>query len=60
VNEKTIALRTVEVTRSTLERILLKPEFLIAMIADKVTPEDVNLMVKDILEYLDKTKETLK
>jgi len=60
VNEKTIALRTVEVTRSTLERILLKPEFLIAMIAHEVTPEGVNLMVKDILKYLDKTKEPLK
>ena len=57
MNEKTIALRIVEMTQSTLERILLKPDVLVTMIAHKVTPEDVSLIVKDILEYLDKTKE---
>jgi len=44
------------VTISTLERALNDPMFLLAMAAHGVTPEDIELMAKDILEYLDKTK----
>ena len=48
--------RVTRVTRSTLERALNDPMFLLAMAAHGVTPEDIELMVKDILEYLEKTK----
>ena len=56
MNEKDISLRTVEVTRSALTRALNNPMFLVAMAAHGVTPEDIELIVKDIMEYLDKTK----
>ena len=60
MNEKELALRTVEVTRSTLERALNDPEVLVAMVVHEVNMEDVELLVKDILKYLDKTKDKLK
>lgn len=45
-----------EVTRSTLERALNDPMFLLFMAADGVTSGDIEFVVKDILEYLEKTK----
>ena len=45
-----------EVTRSTIERGLNDPMFLLVMAANGVTPGDIEIIVKDILEYLDKTK----
>ena len=56
MNKKELTQRANEVTRSTLERILLKPEILVAMETQKITPEAIGQMVKDILEYLDKTE----
>ena len=48
-----------QVTRSTLKRGLNDPMFLLTMAANGVTPEDIELIVKDIQEYLDKTKGTV-
>lgn len=45
-----------EVTRSVLERALNDPMFLLTMAANGVTPGDIEIIVKDILEYLEKTK----
>lgn len=56
MNEKELTQRANQITRSTLERILLKPKVLIAMEIQKITPEAIGKMVKDILEYLDKTE----
>ncbi|GAH52749.1 unnamed protein product [marine sediment metagenome] len=39
-----------EVTRSTLERALNDPMFLLTMAIHAVTPEDIELIVKDIQE----------
>jgi len=47
-----------EVTRSTIERGLNDPMFLLTMTIHAVTPNDIELIVTDILEYLDKTKGT--
>lgn len=56
MNSEKLSDRVNRVTRSTLERALNDPMFLLAMAAHGVTPEDIKLMVKDILEYLEKTK----
>jgi len=45
-----------KVTRSTLERGLNDPMFLLTMTANGFTPGDIELIVKDILAYLDETK----
>jgi len=49
--------RVTQVTRKTLEQGLNDPMFLLTMTVHGITPEDIELSVKDILEYLDKTKE---
>ena len=46
-----------EVTRSTMERGLNDPMFLLTMAANGVTPGDIEIIVKEILEYLNKKKE---
>jgi len=56
VNEEERANRINQVTQGVLKRILLKPDVLIAMEINMITPEAVGQMVKDILEYLDKMK----
>ena len=56
MNEEERANRINQVTQGVLKRILLKPDVLIAMEINMITPEAVGQMVKDILEYLDKTK----
>jgi len=56
VNEEERANRINQVTQGVLKRILLKPDVLIAMEINMITPEAVGRMVKDILEYLDKMK----
>ncbi|MBU0846525.1 hypothetical protein KKH23_04995 [Patescibacteria group bacterium] len=56
MNSEKLSDRVNRVTISTLERALNDPMFLLAMAAHGVTPEDIELMAKDILEYLDKTK----
>jgi len=56
LNSEKLSDRVNCVTISTLERALNDPMFLLAMAAHGVTPEDIELMVKDILEYLEKTK----
>ena len=45
-----------EITQSTLKRALNDPIFLLTMTAHEVTPEDIEHRVKDIIEYLEKTK----
>jgi len=45
-----------EVTRSILERALNEPMFLLVMAAHGVAPGDIEFIVTDILEYLEKTK----
>jgi len=59
VNSEKLSDRATSVTRSTLERALNDPMFLLVMAANGVTPGDVEIIVKDILEYLDKTKGTI-
>ena len=56
MNEEERANRINQVTQGVLKRILLKPDVLIAMEINMITPEAVGRMVKDILEYLDKMK----
>ena len=56
MNEEERANRINQVTQGILKRILLKPDILIAMEINMITPEAVGQMVKDILEYLDKMK----
>ena len=56
MNEEERANRINQVTQGILKRILLKPDILIAMEINMITPEAVGRMVKDILEYLDKMK----
>jgi len=56
VTEEERANRINQVTQGILKRILLKPDILIAMEINMITPEAVGQMVKDILEYLDKMK----
>ena len=56
VDEDKLANRTTQVTRSILERAINDPIFLLTMTAHGVTPKDIEIIVKDILEYLDKTK----
>ena len=56
MNEEERANRINQVTQGVLKRILLKPDVLIAMEINMITPEAVGQMVKDILEYLDKMK----
>ncbi|GAG94940.1 unnamed protein product, partial [marine sediment metagenome] len=45
------------VTRSVLERALNDPMFLLTMAANGVTPGDIEIIVKEIIEYLEKTKQ---
>ena len=56
MTEEERANRINQVTQGILKRILLKPDILIAMEINMITPEAVGQMVKDILEYLDKMK----
>ncbi|GAH48507.1 unnamed protein product, partial [marine sediment metagenome] len=56
LNSEKLSDRVTSVTRSTLERSLNNPMFLLAMAAHGITPEDIELMAKEILEYLEKTK----
>ena len=49
--------RVTQVTRKTLEQAINDPMFLLTMTVHGITPEDIDLSVKYILEYLDKTKE---
>ena len=49
------ALRAIEVTRSTLIRAMNDPEILMMMVAHEVDSQDIETMVEDILEYLEKT-----
>jgi len=48
--------RVTRVTRSILERGLNNIMFILTMTIHAVTPRDIEIIVKDILEYLDKTK----
>jgi len=48
--------RVTSVTRSILERGLNNIMFILTMTIHAVTPRDIEIIVKDILEYLDKTK----
>lgn len=48
--------RVTSVTRSILERGLNNIMFILTMTIHAVTPRDIEIRVKDILEYLDKTK----
>ena len=48
--------RVTSVTRSIVERGLNNPMFMLTMTIHAVTPRDIEILVKDILEYLDKTK----
>jgi len=41
-----------EVAKSTMERGLNDPMFLLTMAAHKVTPEDIENVVTEVLEYL--------
>lgn len=50
------ALRAIEVTRSTISKALLDPMTLVAMRAGDVTPESLEGLVEELLEYLDKTR----
>ena len=50
-------LRAIEITRSVLERALNDPAILMKMIINDVAPDDVEDVVTEILEYLEKTKE---
>jgi len=48
--------RVTSVTRSILERGLNNIMFILTMTIHAVNPRDIEIIVKDILEYLDKTK----
>ena len=48
--------RVTNVTRSILDRGLHNPMFLLTMAAQGICPEDIELRVKYILNYLEKTK----
>ena len=48
--------RVTSVTRSIFERGLNNPMFLLAMVAHGISPEDIELRVKYILQYLDDKK----
>jgi len=56
VNSEKLSDRVTSVTRSTLERALNDPMFLLTMAANGVIPGDLEIIVKEIHEYLDKTK----
>ena len=49
------ATQAIKVTRSTLERILLKSDVLIQMTAHNVKPEALEDKIAEMLEYLEKT-----
>lgn len=57
MNSEKLSDRVTSVTRSTVERALNDPMFLLTMAANGVTPGDIEIIVKEILEYLDKTKD---
>jgi hypothetical protein len=57
MNAEERALRAIEITRSVLERALNDPPTLVAMMTDEVTTQGLELLVEEILEYLEKTKE---
>jgi len=57
VNSEKLSDRVNRLTRSTLERALNDPMFLLAMAAHGVTPGDIEIIVKDILEYLERDEE---
>jgi len=56
LNGEDLALNPVRVTRSILERGINDPIFMIVMAANATTPDDIEFTVKEILEYLEKTK----
>jgi len=60
MNEEKLDHRATRITRSTLERGLNNPTFLLAMAnamaAKGITPRDIEHTVKDILVYLEETK----
>ncbi|MBU0778121.1 hypothetical protein KKF82_07670 [Patescibacteria group bacterium] len=55
VNSEKLSDRVTNVTRSILERSLNNPMFLLTMAAHEISPEDIKLKVKYILNYLDET-----
>jgi len=56
VESEKLSDRVTSVTRSILERGLNNIMFILTMTIHAVTPRDIEIIVKDILEYLDKTK----
>uniref|UniRef100_A0A6M3MDA3 Uncharacterized protein n=1 Tax=viral metagenome TaxID=1070528 RepID=A0A6M3MDA3_9ZZZZ len=56
VTSEKLSDRVTNVTRSILERSLNNPMFILTMAAHDIYPEDIELRVKHILKYLDKTK----
>jgi len=48
-------LRAIEITRSTVERIFMNPDVLVSMAGLDVGPDDVEDVITEILEYLEKT-----
>jgi len=57
MNAEERTLRAKEITRSVLERALNDPSTLVAILAADVTTQNLELLVKELLEYLDKTGE---
>jgi len=48
-------LRAIKLTRDVLQQALNDPDVLTMMVAHEVDPQDIETMVEDILEYLEKT-----
>ena len=60
MSEESATLRAIRVTRVVLERALSNSRLLIYMAANDVAPGDVEDVVYEVLEYLDKTEEEKK
>jgi len=56
VDSEKLSDNVTSVTRSIVEHGLHNPMFLLTMTIHAVTPRDIEIIVKDILEYMDKTK----
>lgn len=52
-------LEAIEITRRALEWALIYPEVLVMLTSADVGPDDVEDVVTEILEYLDKTKDSI-